>query len=490
MLQGLTAHYLCHSTYPVKPGDKTVVTAAAGGVGHLLVQMIKRAGGWVAATVSTEEKAALARSAGADEVILYTQTDFEAEVKRLTGGAGVEVVYDSVGKTTFDKSLNCLKPRGYMVLYGQASGPVPPVDPQILNQKGSLFLTRPSLGAYILTREELLARSQASSTGCLRRAQCASTEFPSPRPRRTATWGARPKTRSCSSHAVSIHASVAVFVLAPPRKRLTRRLTRRLRSRLPGGIAIPIGTPVRHPSLYWLVFTSGAVTLGMELSASRLIEPAFGNNQIVWAALIGLILLCLAVGAWLGGRLADRYPRRRELDLVLTLAAVGVALAPALSRPVLRLAVTGMAALDVGLLAAALLAVLLLFSIPGILLGTASPWALRLSMHSIDESGHTAGRLYAISTAGSLLGTFLPVLWLIPAFGTRWTFYLLALPARRDQPGHCRARHRWVPLAGFVLVLLLALTTGPGSSLTGDWDGCRRHPLRRQSLYNYIVVRQ
>jgi len=161
MLQGLTAHYLCHSTYPVKPGDKTVVTAAAGGVGHLLVQMIKRAGGWVAATVSTEEKAALARSAGADEVILYTQTDFEAEVKRLTGGAGVEVVYDSVGKTTFDKSLNCLKPRGYMVLYGQASGPVPPVDPQILNQKGSLFLTRPSLGAYILTREELLARSQA-----------------------------------------------------------------------------------------------------------------------------------------------------------------------------------------------------------------------------------------------------------------------------------------------------------------------------------------
>ena len=129
------------------------------------------------------------------------------------------------------------------------------------------------------------------------------------------------------------------------------------------------------------------------------------------------------------------------------------------------------AALDVGLLAAALLAVLLLFSIPGILLGTASPWALRLSMHSIDESGHTAGRLYAISTAGSLLGTFLPVLWLIPAFGTRWTFYLLALSLLAViSLGSLRARHRWVPLAGFVLVLLLALATGPGSSLTGDWD--------------------
>ncbi len=248
----------------------------------------------------------------------------------------------------------------------------------------------------------------------------------------------------------------------------------------------------RNPSLYWLVFTSGAVTLGMELSASRLIEPAFGNNQIVWAALIGLILLCLAVGAWLGGRLADRYPRRRELDLVLSLAAVGVALAPALSRPVLRLAVTGMAALDVGLLAAALLAVLLLFSIPGILLGTASPWALRLSMHSIDESGHTAGRLYAISTAGSLLGTFLPVLWLIPAFGTRWTFYLLALSLLAViSLGSLRARHRWVPLAGFVLVLLLALTTGPGSSLTGDWDADAGAILYEdESLYNYIVVRQ
>lgn len=158
MLQGLTAHYLCHSTYPVAEGDTALVHAAAGGVGHLLVQMIKRRGGWVAGTVSTREKAELARSAGADEVIRYTETDFESEIERITDGAGVNVVYDSVGKDTFDRSLNCLKPRGYMVLFGQASGAVPPVDPQILNQKGSLFLTRPSLGAYIAGRDELLDR--------------------------------------------------------------------------------------------------------------------------------------------------------------------------------------------------------------------------------------------------------------------------------------------------------------------------------------------
>ena len=245
-------------------------------------------------------------------------------------------------------------------------------------------------------------------------------------------------------------------------------------------------------SLSWLVFTSGAVTLGMELSASRLLEPAFGNNQIVWAALIGLILLYLALGAWLGGRLADRYPRRRELDLVLTLAAIGVALAPALSRPVLRLAVTGMADLAVGMLGAALLAVLLIFSIPGILLGTASPWAMRLSVRSVDDSGRTAGRLYAIATAGSLLGTFLPVLWLIPTFGTRWTFYILALSLLAVLSlGSLRTRHRWIPLAGFALVLLLALTTQPGGSLRGGWDTDAGAILYEdESLYNYIVVRQ
>ena len=159
LLQGMTAHYLTHSTYPLKPGDTALVHAAAGGVGLLLVQVAKMRGARVIGTVSTEEKAALAKEAGADEVILYTKQDFEAEVKRLTDGRGVEVVYESVGKDTFDKSLNCLAPRGYLVLFGQSSGPVPPFDPQILNQKGSLFLTRPTLQHYVATREELLQRA-------------------------------------------------------------------------------------------------------------------------------------------------------------------------------------------------------------------------------------------------------------------------------------------------------------------------------------------
>ncbi len=159
MLQGMTAHYYANSTYPIQPGDKVLVHAAAGGVGQLLVQMAKLRGGWVIGTVSNEEKAQIAKTAGADEVILYTQQDFETETKRLTNGSGVDVVYDSVGKTTFDKSLNCLRPRGYMVLCGQASGPVDPINPQILNQRGSLYLTRPSLGPYIATRAELLQRA-------------------------------------------------------------------------------------------------------------------------------------------------------------------------------------------------------------------------------------------------------------------------------------------------------------------------------------------
>jgi NADPH2:quinone reductase len=159
MLQGMTAHYLACTTYPLKPGDVCLVHAAAGGVGLLLCQMAKMRGARVIGTVSTQAKAALAREAGADDVILYTEQDFEAEVKRLTGGAGVHVVYDSVGRTTWEKSLNCLRPRGMMVLYGQSSGPVGPMDPQILNQKGSLFLTRPSLFHYVATREELLQRA-------------------------------------------------------------------------------------------------------------------------------------------------------------------------------------------------------------------------------------------------------------------------------------------------------------------------------------------
>jgi NADPH2:quinone reductase len=159
MLQGMTAHYLTRSSFPLKKGDTALVHAAAGGVGGILVQMAKSLGARVFGTVSTHEKAELARDSGADEVILYTQQDFEAEVKRLTGGRGCDVVYDSVGKTTFDKSLNCLRPRGTLVLYGQSSGPVPPFDPTILNTKGSLFLTRPSLGHYCLSRDELLWRA-------------------------------------------------------------------------------------------------------------------------------------------------------------------------------------------------------------------------------------------------------------------------------------------------------------------------------------------
>ena len=159
ILQGLTAHYLALSTFPLKPGDTALVHAAAGGVGLLLVQIAKKQGAQVIATVSTEEKAQLAHQAGADSIILYSKADFEAEVKRLTGGKGVEVVYDGVGQSTFLKSLNCLKPRGTMVLFGQASGPVEPVNPQILNQKGSLFLTRPTLAHYLLTRQEFLQRA-------------------------------------------------------------------------------------------------------------------------------------------------------------------------------------------------------------------------------------------------------------------------------------------------------------------------------------------
>ncbi|MBA3258406.1 MAG: quinone oxidoreductase [Gemmatimonadales bacterium] len=159
MLQGLTAHYLVHSTYPLGRDDTCLVHAAAGGVGLLLCQMASRRGARVIATVSTEEKATLARDAGAAEVILYTREDFVAAVKRLTGGAGVQVVYDSVGRTTFLGGFDCLAPRGMLVLYGQSSGPVDPLDPQLLNQKGSLFITRPTLAHYTASRAELLKRA-------------------------------------------------------------------------------------------------------------------------------------------------------------------------------------------------------------------------------------------------------------------------------------------------------------------------------------------
>jgi NADPH2:quinone reductase len=161
MLQGMTAHYLAYDTFPLKSGQTALVHAAAGGVGLLLTQMAHNLGARVIATVSTEEKAKLAREAGADEVILYAQADFEAETKRLTGGKGVDVVYDSVGKTTFDKGLNTLRPRGMMVLFGGSSGAVPPFDLIQLSQKGSLFLTRPTMGHHVASSEELQKRAGA-----------------------------------------------------------------------------------------------------------------------------------------------------------------------------------------------------------------------------------------------------------------------------------------------------------------------------------------
>jgi NADPH2:quinone reductase len=159
MLQGMTAHYLTHSTYPIKSGETALIHAAAGGVGSLLVQMCKHLGARVIGTAGSEEKARLARDAGADDVIIYTEQDFESETRRLTDGQGVHVVYDGVGKDTFDKDLNVLRPRGYLVLFGGSSGAVPPFDLIKLSQKGSLFLTRPSLHHYIHTRAELEQRS-------------------------------------------------------------------------------------------------------------------------------------------------------------------------------------------------------------------------------------------------------------------------------------------------------------------------------------------
>jgi NADPH2:quinone reductase len=159
LLQGMTAHYLTRSTYPLKPGDIALVHAASGGVGLLLVQMAKALGARVIATVSTEEKAKLAREAGADDVIFYTTQDFEVETKRLTDGKGVHVIYDGVGKTTFDQDLNVLRPRGYLALFGASSGAVPPFDLNRLAQKGSLFITRPTLVHHIASHEELQQRA-------------------------------------------------------------------------------------------------------------------------------------------------------------------------------------------------------------------------------------------------------------------------------------------------------------------------------------------
>jgi spermidine synthase len=250
-------------------------------------------------------------------------------------------------------------------------------------------------------------------------------------------------------------------------------------------------------SLYLLVFTSGFVTLGVELSASRLLEPAFGSSQIVWAALIGMILLYLALGAWLGGRLADRYPRRSVLDGVLTAAAVGVALIPLFSPPVLRMAATGLEGFAPGLLGGALAAILLLFSVPVILLGTSSTWAVRLLIDASPPGdarmGARVGRLYAMSTVGSLLGAFVPVLWLIPAIGTRLTFFAFALTLLVVLAvGALGRRHMWLPLTALLIVSALALWSGGDRSIRAGWDDGSRGPIifEDESRFNYIAVRQ
>lgn len=244
-----------------------------------------------------------------------------------------------------------------------------------------------------------------------------------------------------------------------------------------------------------LVFATGATTLGVELSAARLLDPWFGNNQIVWAGLIGLILLYLAVGAWLGGRLADRYPTLDGLLAVTSVAAIGVALIPSISPPILRLAAQGLNSYAPGLLAGTLLAVLLLFSLPIILLGAVSPWAVRLAVADVNEAGRTAGRLYAIGTLGSIVGTFLPVLWLIPAYGTRWSFYLLALGllaicAVGGLLIPHQGRLRWLPVAALLIVALLLFFGNP-SAVRARWDDTTDGVLlyEDESLYNYIAVR-
>jgi len=253
-------------------------------------------------------------------------------------------------------------------------------------------------------------------------------------------------------------------------------------------------------SLSLLVFTAGFVTLGVELSASRLLEPAFGNNQIVWAALIGMILLYLAVGAWLGGRLADRYPTRAALDCTLTLAGLGVALIPIFSRPVLRLAAGGLESFAPGLLVGAMLAVVLLFSVPVLLLGTASPWAARLRLLEAggdggqpSHTGATLGSLYALGTAGSLLGAFVPILLLIPTIGTRLTFLTLALALLAAVTlGAMGKRHIWAPAGALLLVALATLATARDSSIRLHWDDGSRGAIlfEDESLFNYIAVRE
>ncbi len=242
-------------------------------------------------------------------------------------------------------------------------------------------------------------------------------------------------------------------------------------------------------ALHLVVFWGGMVTLGVELAASRLLAPFFGTSTLIWAVLIGMILIYLSVGYWLGGRWADRTPTLGSMIRVASMAAVLVGVIPLIAAPVLSLSVQGFAEYNGGLLGGSLVGVLVLFTAPMILLGCVSPFAVRLSMENIESSGRMAGQLYALSTLGSFVGTFVPVLWLIPSYGTRWTFWLLSLSLLAVLllvALVTEKRYLLVPSLGFVLVLVIALTTTNQPIKTQDadvlWEG--------ESLYHYIRVVQ
>jgi spermidine synthase len=238
--------------------------------------------------------------------------------------------------------------------------------------------------------------------------------------------------------------------------------------------------------LYLLVFTAGFTTLGVELSAARLLDPWFGNSLIVWAVLIGLILLYLAVGYWLGGRIADRSPHLTTLLRLAGLAALGVGLAPTVARPVLRLASQGLADFNAGVLAGSMAGVLVLFALPVTLLGCVNPFAIRLAIRDVRSSGQVAGRIYAISTVGSILGSFLPVLLLIPAIGTRRTFATLALVLLLVVAGgFLRSRRVWDALASLSALLLVAWL---GWAPTGPIKPAAGLLYETESAFNYIQV--
>ncbi len=262
------------------------------------------------------------------------------------------------------------------------------------------------------------------------------------------------------------------------------------RPRLAHGAATKYNRPMSQTAsrayLYLLVFTAGLTTLGVELSASRLLDPWFGNSQIVWAAVIGLILFCLAAGYWAGGKIADRSPRLLTLLRLVAVAAFGVGIVPAISRPVLQLAGRGLVDFDAGLLAGSMAAILILFAVPVTLLGCVSPFAVRLALSDIRSSGAAAGRLYAISTGGSILGSFLPVLLLIPNVGTRATFALLALLLLAVVLLGLLAARQWRD--ALAVTLAAAVVAWVGFRPAGPIKAAEGLVFETESAFNYIQV--